>query len=380
MATKILAETQPFSDLYALLGNDKCVSGDKLKSTQTFAFAIINNKNNFDYVKYRAESEWSPKCIDSRQFAVNFQDFGRLYLVRAYRLSLSRSQDAKSTSIIKKIDDQIAGNSEDEKRCISLIDSDLLNASYALNGTHKEQIAAKQQNKYDIKELPLEKQIECLSIKCFNVYSPEKLSKSAESKSWVALYNPEADAVAKVVPLALTLFHITNDDKSQLKELTVTLCPSLLTSLDWFMEPIVNKVDTQQVQQEEKEQIGWWTTLDHARKWAINYYKECADNDPLANGQLSGEHIVRWDLDQGLTRPLSEVRISEADEKLRNKYLEDVKNEYHAEVEGTSHGAAFAACLVQALARAHLEGNTPLIPRSESNDSAEIAQTVHAVR
>lgn len=151
------------------------------------------------------------------------------------------------------------------------------------------------------------------------------------SDSWVALVDDETTpdsgpSSAQVVPLHVALSRPAygqppaNDDA---EPFSMTWYPSLLSSLEFFASPAA----------ETQGAPGWWATLDAASLWACSHYAELLSQRRDMRQALRGRHVARWDLAQ----PVPTLD----------------KNGLATVVGGSSHGAAFALCLMQAVARAH---------------------------
>ncbi len=157
------------------------------------------------------------------------------------------------------------------------------------------------------------------------------LRKLSTSDTWIALVDessPEnSDKPAYLAPLHLALCRtdVDADADSDNEPFAVSFYPSLLTALDYYSDIVRG--------QKREGALGWWKTLDAVEDWVASNYAQTLRAHPDTRQPLRGHHVARWDLARPIQPGGSPV------------------------VEGGSHGAAFALCLMQAVARAHVGSN-----------------------
>jgi hypothetical protein len=150
------------------------------------------------------------------------------------------------------------------------------------------------------------------------------------SDSWVSLVDDEATPSgerrpAQMVPLHVALSRPADGQPPPVSDgepFGISWYPSLLSSLEYFSSPAV---DTHGA-------LGWWATLDAGAAWACGHYAKLTSHRQDSRESLKGRHVARFDL--ALAGPAMD----------RDGLVQVVG--------GASHGAAFALCLMQAVARA----------------------------
>lgn len=248
-----------------------------------------------EYINYRFFwTDWAPPRNKLRE---DFKDFGRSYL----RLTL-----ASVGAGVELSPDRVDLN-EDVVPCRVVMLDEIRKVRNAISKKNDEF------KKSEIFSKPLD---------LFDETEPSNsLAQTiAASIGWIDLYWEESE-VAKLVPLRIDLYRVkdTFDPKAPL---CLSLCPSMLTSFEFFFEG------------NDEGKNGWWSTLDSARDLAVKKYEElqAKDNGP----RLKGTYVAKWHIARNFS------------ERARG-----VGKSYEEVTSGNSGFGAFSAGLEAVLVAAH---------------------------
>lgn len=309
--------------IFATLLSREAPASDR-SAAQAYAEAAIPSMDS--YLAYRAgpRSRWAPgraSCSAAAAHPPGFGPFGRLYLDLALGAShIVRSDPASDEQWDAFSRLQPRGDYKDAlpqvRHCLPLVQFELWRAAVALAKARKVQHG---RGRFP----PTRTQV--LHALFAGDAVPPSLWLAAQARLTLATATADNGAL---LPLQLTLMRFGGRQRQAEEPFNLALCPSLLSSLDFFSEAHPGT-----------ESAGWWSTLhlaaEHARLTCLAAWAEGA-----AAG-LSGRYLLRWHLEQD--------------------YVERGHRGLGAFEElmvGCSHGSTFSAGLLQVLLLAGQRGES----------------------